>query len=68
MGEARGEVEVEDKVMILRRIHVTYKLRAPEDKREVIERVHGVHARFCPVYRSLEGAIAITTELELEAE
>lgn len=54
--------------MILRRIHVTYKLRAPEDKREVIERVHDVHARFCPVYRSLEGAIAITTELELEAE
>lgn len=68
MGEVRGEVEAEDKVLILRRIHVTYKLRAPEEQRKVIERVHGVHARFCPVYRSLEGSIDITTELELEAE
>ena len=68
MGEVRGEVEVDDKVLILRRIHVTYKLRAPEDKREVIERVYAVHARHCPVYRSIEGAIDVTTELELEAE
>jgi len=25
-----------------------------------------MHARFCPVYRSLEAAIDITTSLELE--
>ena len=52
-------------VLILRRIHVTYKLRAPAEQREVIERVHGFHARKCPVFRSLEAAIDITTELEL---
>ena len=68
VGEARGEVEAEDKVLILKRIHVTYKLRAPAAQREVVERVHAVHARSCPVYRSLEGAIAVSTELELEAE
>lgn len=68
VGEARGEVEVDDKVLILRRIHVTYKLRAPAAQREVVERVHGMHARYCPVYRSLEGAIDITTGLELEEE
>ena len=64
----RGEVEADDKVLILRRIHVRYKLRAPADQREVIERVHGMHARYCPVYRSLEAAIDITTELELIEE
>ena len=64
---ARGEVEVEDKVLVLKRIHVTYTLEAPESQREVIERAHTHHARFCPVYRSLEAAIEITTELEIVA-
>jgi uncharacterized OsmC-like protein len=61
-------VETEKKVLILRRIHVTYKLRAPASQREVIEQVHGFHARFCPVYRSLTPAIEITTSLELIEE
>ena len=63
-----GEVEAEKKVLILRRIHVTYRLRAPASQREVVERVHGFHARFCPVYRSLTPAIDITTRLELVEE
>ena len=53
---------------MIRRIHVIYKLQAPEGDRETIERVHAVHARHCPVARSLEGAIDITTEYELEEE
>ena len=65
VGEVVGEVETEKKVLILRRIHVTYRLRAPAEQREVIEHVHGFHARFCPVYRSLTPAIEITTSLEL---
>lgn len=63
-----GEVEVEKKVLILRRIHVTYRLRAPAEQREVIEQVHGFHARFCPVYRSITPAIEVTTELDLTEE
>ncbi len=54
--------------MILRRIRVKYRLRAPEDQRPVIERVHGLHAHYCPVYRSLQPAIDITTELEIVAD
>ena len=68
IGEVRGEIETEDGVLILRRIQVVYKLQAPKDKRETIERVHGFHAKHCPVYRSLEAAIDITTELEIVAE
>lgn len=61
-----GEVEEENKVLILKRIHVTYKLKAPASKREVVERVLGVHATHCPVAKSLAAAIDITTSLELE--
>jgi len=64
----RGEIESEDGVLVIKRIHVRYHLRAPEDARETVERVHGFHADHCPVYRSLCAAIDITTELELEAE
>jgi organic hydroperoxide reductase OsmC/OhrA len=52
-------------VLIIRRITVTYRLGVPADRREEVERVHGFHARFCPVARSLAGAIDVRTELEL---
>jgi organic hydroperoxide reductase OsmC/OhrA len=44
---------------------VHYRLRVPVERREEVERVHGFHARFCPVARSLVGAIDVRTELEL---
>jgi uncharacterized OsmC-like protein len=58
-------VVLEDDVLVIRRITVHYKLAVPEDRREEVERVHGFHARFCPVARSLEGGIDVRTELEL---
>jgi uncharacterized OsmC-like protein len=58
-------VVLEDKVLVIRRITVHYRLAAPAEHRETVERVHGFHARFCPVARSLEGGIDIQTELEL---
>lgn len=58
-------MELEDKVLVLRRIHVVLELRAAAGHREVAERVHGFYAMSCPLYRSLRTAIAITTELRL---
>jgi uncharacterized OsmC-like protein len=55
-------------VLVIRRIHVVYHLKAPSSARETIERVHRVHADACPVYRSLYRAIQITTEVRLERE
>ncbi len=60
-------MELEDRVLVLRRIHVVYSLDAPEASREVIERVHQVHHRSCPVYRSISAAIDITTEYQLRS-
>jgi uncharacterized OsmC-like protein len=59
-------VELEGKVLVVKRIHVRLRLRAPESQRETAERVHGIFAEACPVYRSLRAAIAITTELVFE--
>jgi hypothetical protein len=30
------------------------------------ERVHGFHARFCPVARTIQDCVDITTSLEME--
>ena len=63
-GEAVGEIELaEDNGLVIRRIHVRMHLKAPAGERATARRVHGMFANFCPVYRSLHTAIAITTEL-----
>lgn len=65
-GEAVGEIEkTEDGVLVIRRIHVRLRLKAPAEHRETAHRVHGIFAKFCPVYRSLHAAIMMTTELVL---
>jgi len=65
----RGEVEKEDDgVIVIKRIHVKYHLKAGEEQRETVERVHGFHAGKCPVYRSISSSIDITTEYELIGE
>jgi uncharacterized OsmC-like protein len=67
VSEALGEVELDDSVLVIRRIHVVLKLKAEESQRETARRVHGFFADRCPVYRTLKPAIAITTELIFEA-
>ena len=64
-ADVRGEIEDEDGVLVIRRIHVEFTLRAPEDTRETVDRVHGFYADKCPVYRSLRAAIQITSSYVL---
>jgi uncharacterized OsmC-like protein len=64
--DAVGEHEVEDGVVILRRIHVTAHLRAKSSQRETVERVFPLFASKCPVHRSIKKAIDITTELDFQ--
>ncbi len=63
MSEAVGEVELDENVLVIRRIHVVLKLKAAESDRETATRVHGFFADRCPVYRTLKPAIEMTTEL-----
>jgi uncharacterized OsmC-like protein len=58
-------VEVEEGVLVVRRIHVVFTLRGlPADKIAAAERAHEVFKPKCPLYRSLHRAIDITTELK----
>lgn len=66
MSETVGEVELEDNVLVIRRIHVVLRLKAREADRETAIRVHGFFAGRCPIYRTLKPAIAMTTELVFE--
>ncbi len=53
-------------MLVVKRIHVRYYLRLNAAQREVAERVHGFHAEFCPVARTIWGCVEITTSLEME--
>jgi uncharacterized OsmC-like protein len=64
-AEVTGEVETEEGVLVIRRIHVAMRLAAGEDVRETVERVHAVYAMRCPLYRTLHGAIQLTSSFEL---
>lgn len=55
-------------MLVIRRVHVTYRLRTSADNRDTVERVHEMHCDYCPVYRTLKSAIEITTSYEIEAE
>jgi uncharacterized OsmC-like protein len=61
-----GEVELEDNVLVIRRIRVRLTLKTDESNWETASRVHGLFADKCPIYLSLKAAIQITTELVLE--
>ncbi len=61
-----GEIEVESKVLVIKRIRQIFHLAADEKDREKIERVLGVYANSCPVARSVKDSIEITSELKLE--
>ncbi len=58
-------MEVDNRVLVVRRMHVTYHLRVAPDKREAAIRAHSVHAGSCPMARTLQGCVAITTSLDL---
>lgn len=65
-SETRGEVEAEDGVLVIRRIHITYHLQIAQEHRETAERVLGFHAKGCPVYRTISGCVDVTTSLVME--
>ena len=52
---------------MIKKITVRYTLRGcPDDKREAAERAHAHHASRCPVAKSIEKAIEISTDLTFE--
>ena len=48
-AEVTGEVETEDNVLVIRRVHVAMRLVADPELRDKVERVHGFYAMNCPL-------------------
>ena len=65
IADVRGEVETEDNVLVIRRIHVAMRLVTPEESRATVERVHGIYAMNCPLYRTLHKAIQLSSSVTL---
>lgn len=65
--DVKGEIEDDGGVLVIRRVHVSHRLRAldPDAVRETVQRVHGMYAERCPVYRSLRPAFEITSSVEI---
>ena len=64
-GDITGEVESEDGVLVIRRIHLAMRLVAPEEARAVVERVHQVYAMHCPLYRTFYKTLQLTSSYTL---
>ena len=67
LADVAGEVEAEEGVLVIRRIHVVMRLVAPEGVRATVKRTHNVYAMRCPLYRTLHKTIQLTSSFELVA-
>lgn len=65
VADVTGEVETDEGVLVIRRIHVAMQLVAPEQARDTVERVHGIYAMRCPLYRTLHNSIQLTSSVTL---
>ena len=65
-SDVKGEIELDGKVMVIKRIHVTYHLKLKPEQRETAEKVHGFHIDYCPVARTMKGCVEFSTELNME--
>jgi len=64
-ADVTGEVETEDGVLVIRRIHVAMNLVVSEAARATVDRTHGIYAMHCPLYRTLHKTIQLTSSFEL---
>jgi uncharacterized OsmC-like protein len=64
-ASVRGEIETEEGVLVIRRIHIAFSLNAPESVRQTVERVHGIFPMSCPIFRTLHNSIEITSSYTL---
>jgi uncharacterized OsmC-like protein len=68
-SETVGELEKENNILVIKRIHVKYTLKIDAallaEKRDAMQRAFDLHPDSCPVYRSIYTAIDITKELEV---
>lgn len=65
-AEARGINELVDRVPVLTRIEVDYRLRIPAGTRDAVERALSRHVQKCPTAKSLEGAVEVVWSADID--
>jgi organic hydroperoxide reductase OsmC/OhrA len=65
-AEVLGFNEIRDKLPVLTRIEIRYRLRIPPGTRETVERALGSHQSKCPTAASLAGAVALSWSADIE--
>ena len=64
-ADVEGINEIRDRLPVLTRIVVRYRLQIPSGSREVVERSLERHASKCPTAASLAGAVEVDWEAEI---
>ena len=64
-ARVEGFNEVQDRVPVLTRIHIHYRLRIPPASREVVDRALERHVQKCPTAVSLRGAVEVTWSADI---
>ena len=57
--DVEGDIEEGDKVLLLTRIRIKYRLKIPKGKREEAERALALHESRCPVSQSVQRGIRV---------
>ena len=67
-ASAEGYHELQDRIPVLTRIHVRYRLRIPPGTRDAVDRALSRHVEKCPTANTLKGAVEMTWEARIEEE
>ena len=65
-AEVEGDIEDVGGVLKITTIRLHYRIKAPAEKRESIERLLDHYAEACPAYQSVKGCIECSWTAEIE--
>ena len=68
MAAVTGFNEIVDRLPVLTRIVIEYRLRIPEGTRDVVDWALELHQSKCPTAATLRGAVDVTWTAEIEEE
>ena len=68
MATVTGFNEIVDRLPVLTRIEIEYRLRIPDGTREVVDWALKLHQSKCPTAATLRGAVDVTWTAEIEEE
>ncbi len=66
VADVDGINEMRDGLPVLTEVRIRYRLRIPAGSRDVVDRALARHQSKCPTAATLEGAVAVSWEADIE--